>query len=356
MMVATGTDVDLSPVHYRGGKVYLIDQRLLPAQEVWLEFDDVADLARAISDMVVRGAPAIGITAAYGLVLAARSAVERGDDVFGCIERAAQLLSQTRPTAVNLFWAIRRMLAVAKSASPDEVVESLEREALRIHREDVAMNVAIGVYGARLLPRKARVLTHCNAGALATGGFGTALGIIRAAILTGKQLKVYVNETRPFLQGARLTMWELTRDGIDCVLVTDGMGAHLMARGLVDAVVVGADRIARNGDVANKIGTYGLAIWAREHGVPFYVAAPTSTLDPELPSGEHIPIEERSPAEVVRIRGVPIAPEGAQVMHPAFDVTPHRYITAIITDCGVLHPPYHQSISEALNAGRAVDD
>jgi len=292
--------------------------------------------------MVVRGAPAIGVSAAYGLALAAA----RGDD----LAEAAAILRASRPTAVNLGWAIDRMLTVAEERrqpagrSAGSLPAILLAEAHAIFREDVEGNRRIGRYGAALLGAKTTVLTHCNAGALATAGYGTALGVIRAAVEGGKQIAVFADETRPYLQGARLTAWELQQDGIDVTLITDNMSGHFFQQGKFDAVIVGADRIAANGDAANKIGTYTLAVLAQAHGVPFYVAAPWSTVDVACPSGSNIPIEERSAAEVTDIGGVRMAPEGVSVRHPAFDVTPARLITAIITDRGVLRAPYEAGI------------
>ena len=305
----------------------MLDQRLLPNEEKWIVCLDATSVAAAIRDMVVRGAPAIGVAAAFGIALAAR----HGDD----IKEAADLLRKTRPTAVNLGWAIDRMLA----ASGD-----LVKEAERVFEEDVAANRRIGRYGAELLGQRATVLTYCNAGALATAGYGTALGVIRAAVESGKVIDVFAGETRPYLQGARLTAWELQKEGIDVTLITDNMAGHFFQQERFDAVVVGADRIAANGDSANKIGTYTLAVLANAHGVPFYIAAPVSTIDTACPSGDAIPIEERSASEVVEGFGKRIAPEGITVRNPAFDVTPARLITAIITDRGVLWPPYSSAI------------
>jgi len=285
------------------------------------------EVAEAIKKMVVRGAPAIGVAAAFGMAMA------------GDLEAAAAELRASRPTAVNLAWAVERMLA-ANGRGAD-----LAAEAQRIFDEDVEANRRIGRFGAELLGARATVLTHCNAGALATAGYGTALGVIRAAVESGKQIAVFADETRPYLQGARLTAWELQQDGIDVTLITDNMAGHFFQQGIFDAVVVGADCIAANGDTANKIGTYTVAVLANAHGVPFYVAAPWSTIDVNCPSGESIPIEERSASEVTQIAGTQIAPDGIGVRHPAFDVTPARLITAIITDRGVLRPPFGESIA-----------
>ena len=327
--------MQVTPLQWRGDALLLLDQRLLPREEKWVECRDAASVATAIKDMIVRGAPAIGVAAAYGVALAAM----RGDD----IAQAADLLKRARPTAVNLAWAVDRMTQ-SSSLSP----QSLIHEAERIHREDLEANQRLGRHGAELLGNKATVLTHCNAGALATAGYGTALGVIRAAIEGGKNVAVFADETRPYLQGARLTAWELQQDGIDVTLITDNMSGHFFQQGKFDAVIVGADRIAANGDTANKIGTYTVAVLADAHGVPFYVAAPISTIDPHCPSGASIPIEERSASEVTEIFGARVAPEGIAVRHPAFDVTPARLITAIITERGVLRPPYEEAIRTAL--------
>jgi methylthioribose-1-phosphate isomerase len=303
--------------------VLLLEQRRLPVEETYVELRDAASVAEAITTMVVRGAPAIGIAAAYGLAVEARRV--RGDAAE--MKLAAGLMARARPTAVNLRWAVDRMMKrVADGA------EAMAEEARSIHREDVAACRAMGALGAKHLRDGATVLTHCNAGALATGGYGTALGVIRAAHEQGKKIRVLSCETRPYLQGARLTCWELSRDGIPVELVTDGMSAHFFGRGVIDAVVVGADRIARNGDVANKIGTYAHACLASMHDRPFFVAAPRSTLDPETASGDAIVIEERSSEEVVRIAGTLLAPEGVRARHPAFDVTPARLVTRLFTE------------------------
>jgi methylthioribose-1-phosphate isomerase len=309
--------------------LFLLDQRLLPREEKWVPCHTAPEVAEAIKTMIVRGAPAIGVSAAYGMALAAK----RGDD----LAVAADELKRARPTAVNLAWAVDRMLANRDG--------DLTAEAEAINREDVASCMAIGRHGAELLGQSATVLTHCNAGALATAGYGTALGVIRAAIEGGKRIAVFADETRPYLQGARLTAWELQQDNIDVTLITDSMAGHFFSEGAFDAVIVGADRIAANGDTANKIGTYTVAVLANAHNVPFYVAAPLSTIDPNCPSGKEIPIEERSAQEVVDIAGSRMAPEGIKVRHPAFDVTPARLITAIITERGVLKPPFSDAIA-----------
>ena len=333
-MIRTANSTAVTPLRWTGDSLELLDQRLLPTEEKWISCRDAAAVARGIRDMVIRGAPAIGVAAAFGIALAAR----RGEDV----KAAAETLRATRPTAVNLSWAIERMLD-AEDRGAD-----LTAEAQKILEEDVEGNKRIGRFGAELLGLRATVLTHCNAGALATGGYGTALGVIRAAVEAGKSIDVFAGETRPYLQGARLTAWELQREGIDVTLITDSMSGHFFQQDQFDAVVVGADRIAANGDTANKIGTYTLAVLANAHGVPFYIAAPVSTIDIACPSGQSIPIEERSAAEVTEAFGKRIAPEGVAVRHPAFDVTPARLITAIITDRGVLWPPFSQSIAEAM--------
>lgn len=320
---------------WEGDALLILDQRRIPHKVEFLRCQDHEDVAQAIKSMAVRGAPAIGIAAAYGVVLGVKKLSLRD------IERIVDVLSKTRPTAVNLFWALQRMRKKAESASS---WEDLLEEAKAIHEEDIKANERMGKYGAELVPDHAVILTHCNAGALATGGFGTALGVIRFAALHGKNVKVYADETRPVLQGARLTAWELMMDNIDVTLITDNMAGYLMSKGEIDLVIVGADRIAANGDVANKIGTYSLAVLAKHHGVPFYVAAPVSTIDLDIPSGKDIPIEQRNPKEVVEIGGVRIAPEGVKVFNPAFDVTPAELISAIITEKGVLRPPFKEGL------------
>jgi methylthioribose-1-phosphate isomerase len=345
---------EITPLRWSDGALYLIDQLRLPGEEVWLRCDDEEAVARAIRDMVVRGAPAIGCAAAYGVVMAARRLAARrpppaAAEFLADLDRAIELLRQTRPTAVNLFWALREMRAAAEAALGGaaelaRVADALEARAAAIVADDIAMCRRIGHHGAALLPDQAAVLTHCNAGALATAGYGTALGVVRAAREQGKAVRVLADETRPFLQGARLTAWELVRDGFDVTLIPDGAAAFLMSRGEVSCVVVGADRIAANGDVANKIGTYALALAAARHGIPFYVAAPSSTLDLATASGADIPIEERSGAEMLSIGGTAIAAAGARARYPAFDITPAELVTAIITDQGVARPPYSESL------------
>ena len=332
--------------------VVLLDQRRLPREEVYLTLQSVEEIAQAIETLAVRGAPAIGCAAALGVARAA--CVSRARDLATLradLEAAATRLSRTRPTAVNLFWALGPMREVANAAlaAPEASVESvrdgLVAAAQSLVAEDVTVCRAIGRAGLPLVPEGARILTHCNAGALATAGYGTALGVVRAAVEAGRKVQVLADETRPFLQGARLTAWELQKSGIDVTLITDNMAAHLMRRAEIDLIVVGADRIAGNGDVANKIGTYGLAVLAREHGIPFYVAAPLSTVDLATPCGDAIPIEERSRAEVAEIRDHPVLPEGVPVRHPAFDVTPARLVSAIVTERGVARAPYSLSLA-----------
>ena len=329
----------------------LLDQRKLPRATEYVTCTSAEEVAQAIREMVVRGAPAIGVTAAFGLALAATGAVALPADAFDrSLAEAASTLAAARPTAVNLFWALARMQEAARrlralGAGNAAIAAALEAEAQAIHDEDLEACRAIGRHGAALVPDRATVMTHCNAGGLATAGYGTALGVVRGAIDAGKSVRVIADETRPFLQGARLTAWELMEDGIETVLIADGMAGSVLRGGGIDLVVVGADRIAANGDVANKIGTYPLAVLAREHGVPFYVAAPLSTIDFACPDGDRIPIEQRDPGEVTSLFGTPIAPEGVGVLNPAFDVTPARLVTAIVTERGVARAPYAPSLS-----------
>ena len=324
-----------------GGRVRLIDQTRLPREEVYVETSDYRDLARAIREMRVRGAPLIGITAAYALALAARQAAAgHKAALLAALREAAAELRATRPTASNLAWALDRMLRLAEEAGESGTTVAAQ--------EDIAACRRIGANGAALLPAGVSLLTHCNTGSLATGGYGTALGVVRAAWGQGKLQHVYVTETRPLLQGARLTAWELQRDGIPFTLIVDGAAGQLLRRGLAGSVVVGADRIAANGDVANKVGTYALAALARENGAPFYVAAPTSTIDLDTPSGDLIPIEERAAEEVTTLAGVATTPEGTTAANPAFDLTPAAYVTAIITESGVARPPYETSLAGLL--------
>jgi len=330
--------------------VVMIDQRRLPTEELYPVFRTYQEVAQAIKDMVVRGAPAIGVAAAMGVALGARDTHTEDQAEFEReFDHICEVIGSTRPTAVNLFWAIERMRTLyhtlkREGCSLSEVRARLIAEANLMHDEDVAANQAMGRHGAELIPDGATVLTHCNAGALATAGYGTALGVIRAAVEAGKQIAVFADETRPFLQGARLTAWELHKDQIPVTLITDNMAGHFMKRGRIDCVIVGADRIAANGDVANKIGTYSVAVLAKENHIPFYVAAPTSTLDLSLKSGDEIPIEERGEQEVTHVQGAQLAPAGIQIANPAFDVTPHRYVAAIITERGVARAPYEESL------------
>jgi methylthioribose-1-phosphate isomerase len=316
----------VEPIRWHGDSLELLDQRLLPEELVYVRCRTAAEVARAIKDMVVRGAPAIGCAAAFGVVLSKGSA------------ESYDILSKSRPTAVNLFWALDRM----------KKAKDLKAEAEAIFAEDLAGNRAIGKVGAELIPQNARVMTHCNAGALATAGYGTALGVLRAAHEQGKKISVVVNETRPYLQGARLTAWEMVQEQIPATLITDNMAGHLISRGEVDVIVVGADRIAANGDVANKIGTYSLAVLAKRHGIPFYVAAPISTFDLQIPDGSHIPIEERPESEVTGYRGSRWAPQGVKVRNPAFDVTPAELVTGLITEKGTVLAPNAEKLKALI--------
>jgi methylthioribose-1-phosphate isomerase len=336
-------------IEWNNGRVVMIDQRLLPSREVYRVYTTYREVARAIKEMVIRGAPAIGVAAAMGIALGVRSL--RREELRREFDRICRTFAATRPTAVNLFWAIERMRRVyADNQSRD--IETLrlmlEREARAVHEEDIANNRALGAHGAALIEDGTSVLTHCNAGALATAGYGTALGVIRAAVESGKRISVYCTETRPFLQGARLTAWELKKDHIPVTLLTDSMVGHLMKAGSIDCVVVGTDRTAANGDVANKIGTYTVAVLAHRHGIPFYVAAPTSSIDLGCPKGSKIPIEERDPREVSHIFDRQIAPSGIKIANPAFDVTPHDLVTAIITERGIARPPYWRTLARIV--------
>ena len=332
----------MEAIRWEDSALYLLDQTRLPADERWLRYTDYREVAKAIQTMVVRGAPAIGIAAAYATVLAAQENACKGDFP-AAMSRAKAVLAASRPTAVNLFWALDRMENLWLSAGPD--LPRLEEEARAIHREDVQMNETMGKAGAELVPQGARILTHCNAGALATGGYGTALGVIRAAHAQGKVSMVYADETRPLLQGARLTAYELVRDRIPVTLICDDMAGYLMSQGKVDLVVVGCDRMAANGDFANKIGTYSLAVLAKHHGIPFYTALPSSTIDLSIPDGSHIPVEQRSGEEVSCFAGVQTGPVGVRTWNPAFDVTPHELLTAAITERGILRPPFDQKLA-----------
>ncbi|HEX6546783.1 MAG TPA: S-methyl-5-thioribose-1-phosphate isomerase [Bryobacteraceae bacterium] len=339
-------------IEWTGDGVVMIDQTRLPRETVYVTCRTYIEVADAIRTMVIRGAPAIGVAAAMGVALGAQTAKDLDTD----LPVICETLAKTRPTAVNLFWAIERMRrlyeSVRRSLPPEQIKELMVAEAQLVKQEDIAINEAIGRNGAALVPDGKTVLTHCNAGALATAGYGTALGVIRAAVAAGKKVDVFADETRPFLQGARLTAWELQQDGIATTLITDNMAGHFLKSGRIGCVVVGADRIAANGDVANKIGTYGVAVLAKENKVPFYVAAPISTLDLSLVSGDEIPIEERAASEVTHVQGVPLAPEGIHVANPAFDVTPNRYVTAIITETGVARAPFEKSLKDLSQRSR----
>ena len=343
-------------IQWDRGKARMIDQRKLPFELVLIETADYREVAEAIRNMALRGAPAIGAAAAFGMALAGQqSSASRADDLLTDLEEAAEALLATRPTAVNLAWAVDRMLRQARGAQIADVGKMrnlLTAEAQRIADEDVETNRRMGAYGAELIKDGDRILTHCNAGALATVDFGTALGVVRATHEHGKRIHVMVDETRPRLQGARLTAWELMQEGIPMTLIADNASGHFMRRGQVDIVLVGADRIAANGDVANKIGTYNLAVLARAHGIPFYVVAPTSTIDLELPTGDDIPIEERGAEEVTCVDGLRIAPEGVAVANPAFDITPHEYVTGIVTESGIVRAPFQESLKEAVTESR----
>jgi methylthioribose-1-phosphate isomerase len=351
----------LPTIEWKDDVIVMVDQRKLPSAEVYVQCKTAQDVAKAIKTMVIRGAPAIGVAAAMGIALGMERSKQTGTRQFAAeFQKTCDLMAATRPTAVNLFWAIERMKRTFSAGalageSVDQLKTRLRADAQNIHDEDVASCRAIGAHGAMLIPDEARVLTHCNAGALATAGYGTALGVIRGAIEAGKRVKVLADETRPFLQGSRLTAWELIRDGIDTTVITDSMAGALMRDEQIDLVVVGADRIAANGDTANKIGTYTVAVLAREHGIPFYVAAPWSTVDLSTLDGSHIPIEERHRKEVTHVGSNQVAPEGAQIRNPAFDVTPHRFITAIITERGIFHPPFLKTLADAAMPVERVD-
>jgi methylthioribose-1-phosphate isomerase len=346
----------LPTIEWKDDAVVMIDQRKLPASEVYVTCKTANEVAKAIKTMVIRGAPAIGVAAAMGIAVGMTRSRATGTKQFTTeFQKTCELMAGTRPTAVNLFWAIERMKKAFAAAahdgqSVDEIKRKLVAEARAIHDEDVQSCRTMGAHGATLVPSSARILTHCNAGALATAGYGTALGVIRAAAEQGKTIAVLADETRPFLQGARLTAWELVRDGIDTTVITDNMAGAMMRLGEVDLVVVGADRIAANGDVANKIGTYSVAVLAKEHGIPFYVAAPLSTVDLNTPDGSGIPIEERNEREVTHVGANRLTPEGARIRNPAFDVTPSQYVTAIITERGIARAPFTESLPQLFEA------
>ncbi len=333
-------------IKWNGDSVSILDQRVLPLEETYNTYAHYMGVAQAITDMEVRGAPAIGITAAMGIALGAKNIKkEKIEEFKEELEHIINIFAQTRPTAVNLFWTINRMKKIIENMNDiKEIQEALEKDALSIYDEDIAANKAMGKNGSQFLEDGDVVLTHCNAGALATGGYGTALGVIRAAVDAGKKIEVFACETRPYLQGARLTAWELHKDKIPVTLITDNMAGHFMKSGIIKKIVVGADRIAYNGDVANKIGTYSHAVLAKEHNIPFYVAAPISTLDPETKTGKDIPIEERNIEEVAYVKNVQIAPEGINIQNPSFDVTPAKFIKAIITEKGVIENPKDNGI------------
>ncbi len=343
-------------LEWKKDKLFLLDQTRLPQTEVYRSCARYQDVAAAIKQMVIRGAPAIGVAAAFGMVLGARQIKAQNPAAFKReMGKVAETLVATRPTAVNLLWAVKRMSRIAEARLPggiQAVREELLKEALQILKEDVEANRGIGRQGQILIPDGSSVLTHCNAGVLATAGYGTALGVVRAAVEAGKRLHVFMDETRPFLQGARLTAWELMKDRIPCTLIADNMAGALMAQGKIDLAIVGADRIAANGDVANKIGTYSVARLCQAHDIPFYVAAPLSTVDLTIGKGEEIPIEQRPEKEMTAFCGRPIAPRGVRVLNPAFDVTPHRYIQAIITEEGVVQKPYGRGLRQLLRMRR----
>jgi methylthioribose-1-phosphate isomerase len=330
--------------------VVFIDQTKLPTEEVYVTCTTHQQVADVIRNMVVRGAPAIGVAAAMGIALGVKnSTTENTADLKKDFDQICEIIRQTRPTAVNLFWAIRRMrekFESLRSRPIAQIQQALIEEAQRMHAEDIAANQAMGRHGAMLMPSSGGVLTHCNAGALATAGYGTALGVIRAAVEQGKKIHVYADETRPFLQGSRLTAWELMKDGIPTTVISDNMAGAMMQQGKIGAIVVGADRIAANGDVANKIGTYTVAVLAKEHGIPFYVAAPISTVDLDTPDGSRIPIEQRDAREVTHIAGKQMVPDGVEIENPAFDVTPAKYVAAIITERGIARAPYENSLRD----------
>ena len=338
----------IKTIEWTDGGVVMLDQRMLPGEEIYLTFTRPEEVIEAIADLVIRGAPAIGVAAAMGMALGAQPMSDEPEKFKAQLADLSDRMNAARPTAVNLRWAVRRVSDVAERALKEGVAVAKARlvdEAKLMHQQDIEINRTIGRHGATLVPQDAAILTHCNAGALATAGYGTALGVVRAAREAGKNVSVLADETRPFLQGARLTTWELQKDDIPVTLITDNMAGHMMQKGKVDCVVVGSDRIAANGDVANKIGTYSVAVLAHEHDIPFFVAAPTSTVDLEAESGAAIPIEQRTSDEVVVFNGVRIAPDEVSAAYPAFDVTPSRFVTAIITEQGVARPPYEESLA-----------
>ncbi|MCX8130034.1 MAG: S-methyl-5-thioribose-1-phosphate isomerase [Clostridia bacterium] len=340
----------MKPLEYKDGVLKLIDQTKLPTEHIIVDCKTYEEVAGAIVDMIVRGAPAIGVSAAYGIAIGALSIqTDSKEEFFSELLEICNVMRGTRPTAVNLFWAVDRVYGRAagnKDKTIGEIKDIIVKEACRMDEEDVQTCKSIGVNGNELIKENSTILTHCNAGALATSDYGTALGVIRIAHETGKNIKVFADETRPYLQGARLTAWELQQDGIPVTLICDNMAGHFMKAGKIDCVIVGADRIALNGDTANKIGTYSVAVLAKENNIPFYVAAPVSTIDFSIKTGDSIPIEERKAEEVTHIKGIRLAPEGVTVMNPAFDVTPSKYITAIITEKGLVYPPFEENIEK----------
>ena len=340
------------PLEWQRDRLIILDQTRLPAEELYLELTDYRGVAAAIRELKIRGAPLIGIAGAYAVALGALEIKTAGTEDFRReLEKVINAIAATRPTARNLFGALERMrMAAAGNSDTEQVIKALLQEARHIHREEAEASLKLSQHGAELIRDGFTILTHCNTGALATGGYGTAFGVIKYAQEQGKKLKVLADETRPLLQGARLTAWELKKAGIPMTLITDSMAGYFMSRGEVDCVIVGADRIAASGDTANKIGTYTLSVLAKENGIPFYVAAPTTTIDPSLNTGAEIPIEQRRPEEVTHIQGVPIAPEGISAANPAFDVTPHGYITAIITEKGIIREPFGEGIKRAIGA------
>ncbi len=340
----------MKTIEWVSGKLRIIDQTRLPSATIYLDLTDVAGVVEAIKALRIRGAPALGIMAAYGLCIGAAKIKTSDKASFTKqLEKVSHEILSSRPTAVNIRWALDHMHTIAAHAkTPSATVDALLEEAKRMHAQDVAINKRMGKYGADLIPDGATVLTHCNTGSLATADFGTALGVIRSAVAQGKKIQVIATETRPLLQGARLTAWELMQDGIPATLITDSMAGHFMSKGVITCAIVGADRITANGDTANKIGTYSLAVLAHAHDIPFYIAAPISTIDPTLKTGSSIPIEERRPEEVLGFGGVQTAPKGMRVANPAFDVTPSKYIAAIVTERGVLRKPYDKAIAKAL--------
>ncbi|MBN2240258.1 MAG: S-methyl-5-thioribose-1-phosphate isomerase [Dehalococcoidales bacterium] len=341
----------VKPIEWLGNKVRILDQTKLPLEEVYIETGDYLEVAEAIRELKVRGAPSIGVAGGYGIALGALK-IESGDATVFMNEyrKVSEIIAGTRPTARNLFFAVERMDAVADAGgSPDEIKTKLVQEAEKIHEEEAGATEKLSNFGAELIQDGFTVLTHCNAGPLATTGYGTALGVIIRAQELGRKVSVYADETRPLLQGARLTTWELQQAGVPVTLITDNMAGYMMSKGKIDCVITGADRITANGDTANKIGTYSVAVLAKENNIPFYIAAPTTTIDPSLATGDDIPIEQRKPEEVTHVRGVQVAPNNTQVENPAFDVTPHRYIAAIITERGIIRKPYEEGIKSAAN-------